>query len=1392
MKGRLPRLATWMSLGVLGLTLALTSTLWSTFDSWVNLQREAVWARLEALAGRPLVYDRIAPNVLAALEFQNVRLLEGDTPVVSVASIRLTLDWEKILQGRWTQAFSRIQLINVRVDLDSRRDQDLIDHWRSLGRGGTSSPGASFEGLQIEGFNLKARWTDGTQALSLDRGFALLTSQDGRWNLKYRGALAWDDVSHAGWASLSVRGELNADAGFENLSLRAEASLVKTAWFDLQPVGIQINVTPEEVTFAKVADRIPLDLQASWDRGTTWVFQAVAENFRPSRLVRVKLSPEVAGLAEGLITGRFSYQWGGDFTFEGSGSWPAGSWPKPLDQGPVQAQGRVKTEAGLYWFEDFHFDAAGVRAGFSGSVDPRSWLPSGDLVLESWNLEGLGVARGALTLTRGAQRVDVQGIDLAWNDLSSTNPSGWVARSGRNWDFVFEGPWDGTQGRFSVEGSVDPGASRVNLTAGVTGFPLGLAATEVERHFAGLAVPPMVKSLVLEAGAHVALSPKSVEISDAFFNVHDPETDGRRAQGTVSWDRGHLAVNVDELTWDGFRSWFQAEADFFDQGQIDWSAETELWGRHFLVSGRWSADQTLVFSGTPGLSGTLWEGRPGVWVAGLKVDPLEVVPGWTVATRLRAEFGSVPWSVEVEDLSVTGVYPWNHQPLTLNAKASIDPQRVVSRLVLRDSLGTLQGSLDSSWSMDWSSPWKGQGSLGTEGVGKETLWAQWTIEGPQSAQLSLRGAGLDLQRASVADLQGRLTFDSSFELRGDQLAWSAQTSLSEARWDEAPLGFRGTFRGQGNRVTAQGINLSLSPLRVLDGTLDWDASTGNWSSTLGLGLKFGPGDWESRWAAQGSWPTSVEQPKTFRIRSTKNTWIKKAFPDWAVSGSWGAEAWAASLENGGLSGEGRGDGTFLVQAQAPFPIQGRATGSWKSSDFRVDISGLKADFGLVKDLINTAAFSLTAGVVEGDLTLEGSPVDPDFHGNLLVRGLQATSSFVRVPIGPLDVPVVLEGHRLRFDPVNAGPQGKTWLVSGALLFDRLVPEEYQFTIQTDPLSTIPFSYRHTGISASGETTGLFIIRGTPLAVSLGGRLVLQDTTITLRESRAQGEGRGPGFNVDLNLITGRKVEFLWPNESLPLLRAVTAPNQSLAIKANDVASTWSLTGKLALRAGEINYLNRTFVLKEGQLQFQESQSGFDPRINVRAEWKLRETTGTTTVNLRADGTLSNFSPRFDAVPFKSADELQRLVGTTLALPTDYTSTSVEAGLSVASDVGTSFLLAPFEEAVKRNFGLDLFTVKTEILKKTILNRNDLVDASDYLDNTRLFFGKYIGDDLFLQGTLAFRQDGSAASSPMVVEPEFQMEFQTPFFLLNWTLLPQHPETLFVTDNTVTFRWNWSY
>ena len=1390
----------WMpalGMGLFVLAAWLTPAIWIRLDGWVQNQRDAVWERFETLVGQKVVYDRIAPSVLAALDFQNVRLLADDgRPVLTAASIRLSLDWGLLLQGKVSEALRKVQVINATLNIDERRDRALLDHWASFIRSG----GGTAFGFEVEGFNLKARWTDGARAVSLDRGFVVLTPRDGQWGIRFRGALGWDEPSSGRWARLSVRGDLRSDPSFQNWSLRTEASLVATSWFDLDPVTLQVTVSPEEVTVAKVADRIPFDLQAVWDRGADrWKFKGAAEGFQPSRLVHLKGQRLWSGLADGTISGRFAFQLGGDFSFEGRGDWPAGSWPAPFNADPVSASGAVSTEGGVYHFDRFHLEAPLLSLGFDGVLDRGLAFPEGTLQMDRVSIPGVGGAQGTWDLARAGTKITFFGRQVKWNDLTTEGATGWLEREGDSWNFQLDGPLGGTpDGHFSATGSFNTKALGVLARVKAASVPLAILEPEIRVHAPGFAFPAMARSLVAETEASVVWSPNGWEVNDATFDVKDPERPARRLEGTLAWKNHTAEVVVRSLTWDGMRASARGTARFQDDGPVELTLSGRLWDRSVDLVGRWvPSDKTLAFSGSPGVSGNVHENDSGVWLAELSLAPWEIVPGWRVGFQARGTLEGQKWSVTADRLELSGRYPWNQESFSATTRLVADFATLrFEGLVLADAHGRLVGSATSSWSADWSRPWTGRALLSTPDTNRETLAVDWVGNAVDRWHFGTQVGGLDVTRVPGLGIQGRLALTGAADWQGADAAWTAQAALSEARWGDSPLGFRASFAGTSRRISVKNANLSVNSLRITDGSAELDAGSRTWRAVSGVGIRFGAGDWLSRWTASGSWKADDQAFRSvFTLKTQDNTWSRTAFPDAGLTGHWGSDGWQVTLGSGELVADGLPDGTFHLRAKSPFPIKAEADGVWKGATFSASVRGFQADLGLVKDFVNSPLFSVSKGIASGDFTLEGVPTDPEVSGRLVIRGMTMESSFVRQTMGPVDVPVVFDGHQVRFDPVNWGPSGQTWLVSGVARLDHLVPEEFQFAVQTDALSVVPVSYQYTGLSVAGGISGLLLVKGTPLAVTLGGRLVLQDTTITLKQTQPSSSP-GLGFNVDLTLITGRKVEFLWPNESLPLLRAVTAAGQILTVKANDVASTWSVVGKMAIRTGEINYLNRTFVVKEGELGFQENQAGFDPRISVRAEYKVRETSGTVVVNLRADGTLNKFSPRFDATPYQSPEELQRLVGTTLALPTDYTkATNMDTALSLASDVGTSFLLTPFEETVKKNFQLDLFTVKTEILKKSLLSRNGPLEASDYLDNTRLFFGKYIGDDLFLQGTLAFRQDGSVAtqvSPKMVVEPEFQMEFQTPFFLLNWTLLPLHPETLFVTDNTVTFRWNWSY
>jgi translocation and assembly module TamB len=76
-------------------------------------------------------------------------------------------------------------------------------------------------------------------------------------------------------------------------------------------------------------------------------------------------------------------------------------------------------------------------------------------------------------------------------------------------------------------------------------------------------------------------------------------------------------------------------------------------------------------------------------------------------------------------------------------------------------------------------------------------------------------------------------------------------------------------------------------------------------------------------------------------------------------------------------------------------------------------------------------------------------------------------------------------------------------------------------------------------------------------------------------------------------------------------------------------------------------------------------------------------------------------------------------------------------------------------------------------------------------------GKYLGTDLFLellvQVSAADPESVTSRSLAGVeVDPEISLEWQTPFFQLEWAFFPTDPETLFLTDNTFRFFWEYSY
>ena len=144
-----------------------------------------------------------------------------------------------------------------------------------------------------------------------------------------------------------------------------------------------------------------------------------------------------------------------------------------------------------------------------------------------------------------------------------------------------------------------------------------------------------------------------------------------------------------------------------------------------------------------------------------------------------------------------------------------------------------------------------------------------------------------------------------------------------------------------------------------------------------------------------------------------------------------------------------------------------------------------------------------------------------------------------------------------------------------------------------------------------------------------------------------------------------------------------------------------------------------------------------------------------------------------------------------------------AALVYSDFLSQNWILRPFEQKVRQALNLDMFSIRTQIIQNLVAERV-LGTTVNPLDNTSVSLGWYVGNDLFLEMLVRLQQpeipvavitpNGNliAATTALVPDFELSLEWTTPFFLLDWTFMPQHPETMFLSDNSLAFSWRISY
>ena len=522
------------------------------------------------------------------------------------------------------------------------------------------------------------------------------------------------------------------------------------------------------------------------------------------------------------------------------------------------------------------------------------------------------------------------------------------------------------------------------------------------------------------------------------------------------------------------------------------------------------------------------------------------------------------------------------------------------------------------------------------------------------------------------------------------------------------------------------------------------------------------------------------------------------------------------------------DGNFFAGFSAPFPFRGTLAGTvdnWiidaHCNSFLLDISALYALVSTQKE------FNIAGGYITGKADFKGPIWNPEFHGNAKATSMRfQVPSYVSDDIRVIPFDILAQGYEMTFGPVAIVSGNGGGNVRGWFYFENWSPRNVGLDIQIPRERPIPYDVNIAGFLARGTASGKFnmFLDSINMLIDINGDLFTNAAELGINmDEMMSNNPDGESFSemlfhttVDLKITAGSMVEFVWPTLN-PILKANPEMGTVIYISSDSNAGQYSLNSDIRIRSGELNYLDRSFFIRQGRLVFRENETSFDPRISARAETRDRADSGPVTIAMIIDNQpLFSFEPRFEASPSLTQLEIYSILGQTFnsAQGEDDPEMAQRLLLSSAADIVSQVIatsdflsqfvfLRQFERQFRDALGLDIFSVRTRFINNVVMttgvpgsrqvNDETVNIFGNYFDNTTVFVGKYIGQYMFAHAMLTMKYDESSnLFGGLRLEPDIGIELQSPFINIRWDFYPNHPENWWVNDNSITLSWSKSF
>ncbi|MBU1079892.1 MAG: translocation/assembly module TamB, partial [Spirochaetes bacterium] len=903
---------------------------------------------------------------------------------------------------------------------------------------------------------------------------------------------------------------------------------------------------------------------------------------------------------------------------------------------------------------------------------------------------------------------------------------------------------------------------------------------------------------------------------------------------SLSGGLGRLTIGSIDASVAGYALTGTASVDYGSASGAGFEADVRVADVPYSLSGALS-DGAVFISGNYGLR-FVARTEAGALGASLEIDEMPI-PLFGTATFVSASanarfFSPKDWDVVLGNLSLSQP-PGSAKPLpSVSASGAFDESGGrLGRLTYSDRISSLSGAADVTWTLGDGFRVSAKANLAGGDGEYYVIDGEYREDGGIYAVASTRKGAL--ARLALPALRGVVDADCTVSgtIR-DPAARFAFTINGGQRAEGLPF-LAGSGSYEGDLLTLSDTRIRIGEQSASNISVRYGVADAAAELSANIELSLGKNKLYGRLVASGK-SSAVASGKSSAVASGKSSAVASGksseaaalpFDDYEAFGSLEGARWTGgeigtvpfSLRT--VKGDssvrlGEADefkarlgprGELSLSLSRALPISFAAEGRYSEAAISLDVADARVEMPFLFKLIGLPIIRVESGVATGSLKIRGRLLDPTVDGVVdLSNFYLSVPDYVSAPIGPLDDPLYFNGRVMETTQSSAACGEASVLASLEATLHGGIPDDIRISVQTRGEGLAPVSTKLLGMDIQGLARPDLVIEANPDRAKINGSISMSSgdivlTTGVVRRKSPAVPAAAPAFDFTgaLDLTFGKNIKVYFPTKTLPVVIYGQAdPSSRLAVAFDVARGDYSVKGTTKLRGGSVFYIQRNFYLKSATIEFDEDADQFDPVINAVAETRTSGSSGPVLVTLRAvDRRLSDLAFILESVPSMSETDIQQLLGQSLFAGSGDGSVDLGRALAENADLIPQLNVAAIlERNLQELLGLDLFVVRSQVFQRFLYDLSGLsgpageTTLSEYLNNTAIVGGKYIGDKLFFQVMLSLVSDPLASTSALSLDSDISLEWKAPHFTLNWSVQPEDWDSLFIENQSFSFLW----